>query len=170
MRDVLLALFCALAAAGCSYDWAVAPGGAAADAASDVAPQADATPTDGTTAPDAPADASAPDALPDVVVEAAPLPGCTASQEMAVQQARAAALVCTGITPNPCRVMVTDECGCLVYAAADNQAEANYVAAIEQLRTSCIPLCPTGCGTAPSPGVCILSDAGAGALACYQQG
>ena len=100
--------------------------------------------------------------------EAAPLLDCNTTQEAAVQQARSAALVCTGVTPNPCQVLVTDECGCPVYVAAQNQAEAQYTAAIKLLRMTCTPSCPTACGPAPSPGVCIVSDAGSGALACYQ--
>ncbi|MGD0526358.1 MAG: hypothetical protein ABSE49_14500 [Polyangiaceae bacterium] len=175
MRDGLLAFLgvsacVSAAAAGCSYDWtpagAASDGGgldaadagiidAARDATADIAPSAEA-------AMDAPTAMDAAD-----VVEAATLPACTASQEMTVAQDRAAALVCTGVTPSPCQTKVTDECGCPVYVATNNQAEATYVSAVKQLQMTCIPSCP-GCGTAPSPGVCIISDAGGGALSCYQ--
>ena len=168
MRDGLLALLGVAAASGCSYDWAVVQG---ADAAGDVVSMTDAAAgKDGTI--DAPLDVVAdtfakPDA-PDALPEAASLPPCNASQESMVQEARAAALVCTGITPNPCMVLVTDECGCPVVAAAENQAEASYVTAIKQLATTCIPSCPSGCGTAPTEGLCLVFDAGAGAYACVQ--
>jgi hypothetical protein len=168
MRDGLLALFC-VAVGGCSYDWAVGPG--AADGGGDVLGADVAADVD--VAADGPADAStdhASDAvvLPDVA-EAAPLPDCSSTEEQQVQQARAAALVCTGVTPAPCMVTVTDECGCEVVVATDNTAEAQYVAAIKTMEETCKPLCPTACGTAPTEGLCILSDAGGGALACSQQ-
>jgi hypothetical protein len=168
MRDGLLALLGVVAASGCSYDWAVGSPGAA-DASKDVVPEADAGPPDATM--DGSADASSDVSVDTAVVdafEAATLLTCTMAQEAPVAQARTAALVCTGVTPNPCTVTVTDECGCPVVVAADNQADANYVAAIKQLKMTCIPSCPSGCGTAPPMGVCVLSDAGSGALACYQ--
>jgi hypothetical protein len=168
MRDGLLALLGVVAASGCSYDWAVGP--PAGDAGRDVAPGLDAsTMTDGSidgstdASGDVPVDTAAAD-----VLEAATLPTCTMAQEATVAQARSAALVCTGVTPNPCTVTVTDQCGCPVVVAADNQADTNYVAAIKQMKMTCIPSCPSGCGTAPPMGVCVLSDAGSGALACYQ--
>jgi len=170
MRDGLLALLGVVTASGCSYDWTVSPSGA--DAAGDGVSLADGAPdTDGSrdASTDVPGDTAAKLDAPDAP-EAASLPNCNGSQEAMVQQARAAALVCTGVTPMPCTVTVTDECGCPVVVAADNQAEASYVAAIKQIEMICIPIwCPSGCGTAPPTGVCILSDAGAGVLACYQQ-
>jgi len=169
MRDGLLALLGVVAASGCSYDWAVSSAGVA-DASKDVAPGTDAGGPDGTTdaSKDVYVDVPIPDAMADVTEAAPTLPGCSPSQEATVQQARAAALVCTGVTPSPCMVPLTDECGCPVVAAADNQAEASYVAAIKQLKMECIPSCPTGCGTAPTEGVCLIADAGAGVYACYQ--
>jgi len=168
MRDGLLALLGVVAVSGCSYDWTMAPQGA--DAAGDVV-----SPADVAVKPDGPTDAStdvptdtAPKPDGSGAPEAASLPPCNASQEAMVQQARTAALVCTGVTPNPCEVPVTDECGCPVVAAADNQAEASYVAAIKQLEMTCVPSCPSGCGTAPTEGICLVTDAGAGVYACYQ--
>jgi hypothetical protein len=163
MRDVRAALLCVVVT-GCTYDWsrdgASVPDGASpdavADAAADVLLGHDASmdgPTDGAATAD--------------VTEAAALPACTSGQEATVQQARTAALNCTGVTPNPCQITVTDECGCKVVVATNNQAEAQYVAAVKTLLMTSIPLCPTGCGS-PSTGVCIVSDAGASMLACYQ--
>jgi hypothetical protein len=172
MRDGLLALLCVPALAACSYDWAVpadasTEGGFLDASGSDAAKDADAGITDAPPSADAGAmDVSVTDA-PDVV-EAAPLPECTSSQEMTVQQDRAAALDCTGVTPMPCETTVTDECGCPVVVATTNTAEATYLAAIKSLQATCIPLCPSGCGTAPQKGVCIVGDAGGGSLACYQ--
>lgn len=170
MRDGLLALLGVVAASGCSYDWTVSSPGA--DAAGDVVSPADGTTgSDGATdaSTDVPGDTTAKFDAPDVVSEPAPLPPCNAAQEATVQQARTAALVCTGITPNPCMVLVTDECGCPVVAAAENQAEASYVAAIKQVETTCIPFwCPSGCGNPPNEGICLVVDAGAGAYACIQ--
>jgi hypothetical protein len=168
MRDGLLALLGVVAASGCSYDWTVAQG---TDAAGDVVSRADAAANmDGTmdAPPDVAGDMTARPDAPDAP-EAAPLQPCNTTQESMVQQARAAALVCTGITPAPCMVLVTDECGCPVVAAADDQAEASYVTAIKQIEMSCIPSwCPTGCGPAPMEGLCLVVDAGAGAYACFQ--
>jgi hypothetical protein len=170
MRDGLLALLGVVAVSGCSYDWTVGPPASDADGSADGAFS-----TDGALKPDALPDGSTDAAAetsvtdgPPEASEAAPLPGCTTQQEGQVQQARAAALVCTGVTPDPCEVTVLDECGCKVIVAADNNAEAQYIAAIKALQSACIPLCASGCGTAPSPGVCLVSDAGAGAYACYQ--
>lgn len=176
MRDGLLALLwvlaCVSAGASCSYDWTV-PDGGASDASGLDAPldaaAADATKdatAETSVSADAAMDASTGADAADVV-EAATLPACTASQEMTVAQDRAAALVCTGVTPSPCETKVTDECGCPVYVATNNQAEATYVSAVKQLQMTCVPSCP-GCGTAPSPGVCIIGDAGGSALSCYQ--
>src|SRR5580693_3707454 len=99
MRDGLLALLGVAVASGCSYDWASPQG---ADAAGDVVTSPDAAGNkDGSV--DAPSDVIADTfvkGVPDAT-EAAPLTACNASQESMVQQARAAALVCTGITPNP---------------------------------------------------------------------
>jgi choline dehydrogenase-like flavoprotein len=166
MRDGLLALLCVAAVSGCSYDWAVGPLGA--DAAGDVAPQvdaeADAVSLDGST--DGPAEVSPADAPPDVS-EAAP-PTCT-TLEAQVQQARAAALACNGTT-SACQTEVTDECGCVVVVGGTTATTPteNYLAAIGQLKqSSCTPVCP-GCPTDPMKGLCVLSDAGSGALACYQ--
>lgn len=167
MRDGLLALLGVVAASGCSYDWTVGPQGA--DAAGDVSSRVDAAvntdaspegSTDGQAdvAPaDAPSDAS----------EAAP-PSC-ATLEAQVHQTRAAALACDGTT-GACQTEVTDECGCMVVVgAADTTTPTeNYVAAIAQLKQSgCTPQCP-GCPTGLMKGLCVLSDAGSGALACYQ--
>jgi hypothetical protein len=175
MRDGLLALLgvlaCVAAAAGCSYDWTVPDGGASDGGGLDAADAAAADATKDATADtavsaDAAMDASSGMDVADVV-EAATLTACTTSEEMTVAQDRAAALVCTGVTPSPCETKVTDECGCPVYVATNNQAEATYVSAVKQLLTMCIPSCP-GCGTAPSPGVCILGDAGGSSLSCFQ--
>ncbi len=167
MRDGLLALLCVPLAAGCSYDWAVpadasaetAPVEASASDAADAMQPADA-PDDGTT------DASVADA-PDVL-EAASLADCSATQEMTVQQDRAKALVCTGVTPMPCETTVQDECGCPVTVATTNAAEMAYVAAVQQLDETCKPSCQPTCGPAPSKGICILTDAGGTTLACVQ--
>jgi hypothetical protein len=179
MRDGLLALLWVpaglSAAAGCSYDWTVpdgrVPDGGGLDAPRDAADAGAADATKDATADTSVSADAATDASTGVdaadVVEAATLPACTASQEMTVAQDRAAALVCTGVTPSPCETKVTDECGCPVYVATNNQAEATYVSAVKQLQMTCIPSCP-GCGTAPSPGVCIISDAGGSALSCFQ--
>jgi hypothetical protein len=163
MRDVHAALLCVVTA-GCSYDWTV-PAGAPADAAPqdtslvDTAPDG-AGPTDASTEP-----AGDVMSMPDSA-EAASV--CSAADEAPVQQALAAALDCTGITPNPCEVMVQDECGCEVVVAKDNQAEAQYVAAVQALLKMCTPMCPTACGSTPTEGLCVLSDAGSAMLACYQ--
>jgi septal ring-binding cell division protein DamX len=164
MRDVHAALLCVVAA-GCSYDWAL-PAGGPADAAPQDTSLADtgtegAGPTDAAT--EAPGDAAS---MADAA-EAASLPACTPADEATVQQARAAALDCTGVTPNPCEVLVHDQCGCAVYVATYNTAEGQYVAAVQMLLKTCIPSCPTGCSTA-SEGICVLSDAGSAMLACYQ--
>jgi hypothetical protein len=163
MRDVHAALLCVVAA-GCSYDWAL-PAGGPADAAPQDTSLVDAGaegagPTDAST--DAPGDAAS---MADSA-EAATV--CSGADEAPVLQALAAALDCTGITPNPCEVTVQDECGCEVVVAKDNQAEAQYVAAVQALLKMCTPLCPTGCGSTPTEGLCVLSDAGSGMLACYQ--
>jgi hypothetical protein len=167
MRDGLLALLCVPLAAGCSYDWAV-PADASAEAAPVDASGSDAA--DATKPPDAPddgaMDASVADA-PDVL-EAASLPDCGAAQEMTVQQDRAKAIVCTGVTPNPCETTVQDECGCPVIVATTNAAEMAYVAAIQQLQQTCKPSCPSPCGPTPSKGICIVTDAGGTTLACVQ--
>ncbi len=167
MRDGLLALLCVPLAAGCSYDWAVA-----ADASAETAPveASGSDAADATKPPDAPDDgatdasvADAPDAL-----EAASLPDCTTANEMTVQQDRAKALVCTGVTPMPCETVVDDECGCPVIVATTNAAETAYVAAVQQLTQMCIPSCQATCGPTPSKGICILTDAGGTTLACLQ--
>ena len=168
MRDALLALLC-VAVGGCSYDWTVGAG--APDAGNDAVVADGAAGIDGTA--DGPADTSSPppdDASTPDVAEAATLPPCMASQQAPLEQDRAAALVCTGVTPMPCEVSLTDECGCPVIVAAFNQAEGTYAAALQALEKACVPTwCPTGCGAAPTKGLCILGDAGAGVLACSQQ-
>jgi len=166
MRDGLLALLGVVAASGCSYDWTVAPQGA--DAAGDVstrvdaAMNADASIEGSADGPDvAPADA------PSDALEAAP-PSC-ATLEAQVHQARAAALACDGTT-GACQTEVTDECACMVVVGAANTTTPteNYLAAIAQLKQSgCMPQCP-GCPTGLMKGLCVLNDAGSGALACYQ--
>jgi hypothetical protein len=166
MRDVHAALLCVVAA-GCSYDWALPAAGP-----SDAAPQdtslvdagaEGAVPTDATM--EASGDAtSTPDSA-----EAASPQACPSMDETTLQQERKAALNCTGVTPSPCEVLVHDECDCGVYVATYNSAESQYVSAVQMLQKTCIPSwCPTGCGTPPSEGLCVLSDAGAGMLACYQ--
>ena len=67
----------------------------------------------------------------------------------------------------PCEVLVKDECNCPLYAAANIQAEtqASWQPS-RQLLMTCKPRVPTGCGPAPSPGVCIIGDAGSASLAC----
>lgn len=167
MRDGLLALLCVPFAAGCSYDWAV-PADASAETAPAEASGSDAA--DATKPPDAPddgpTDASVADA-PDVL-EAASLPDCTTANEMTVQQDRAKAIVCTGVTPMPCETVVYDECGCPVTVATTNGAEMAYVTAVQQLTQMCKPSCQPPCGDAGPPGLCILTDAGGTTLACVQ--
>ena len=164
MRDGLLAFRWVAATSGCSYDWTVGP--SSSDAASEVVSAADAADAVGAdVAADASTDVSPADA-PDGP-EAAPLSPCNGAQEAPVQQARTAALDCTGVTPNPCKQTMQDECMCPVVVAAQNQAKADYVTAILQLEKTCIPSCP-GCGPAPMTGLCIVTDAGSTALACYE--
>jgi hypothetical protein len=164
MRDVRAALLCVVVT-GCTYDWsrdwASGPDDASPDARGDAMVDVQ----------DASMDAFQ-DGATDVATTAdvageAPLPACNMSQGATVQQARTAALNCTGVTPNPCQITVTDECGCKVVVATNNQAEAQYVTAIQMLLKECIPSCPSGCGST-SLGVCIIGDAGSSMLACYQ--
>jgi hypothetical protein len=167
MRDGLLALLCVPLAAGCSYDWAV-PADASAETAPVEASGSDAA--DATKPPDAPDDGSTDASAADVpdAVEADSFADCSASEEMTVQQDRAKALVCTGVTPNPCEISVQDECGCPVIVATTNAAEMAYLTAVQQLKQMCKPLCQSTCGPAPSMGLCIVTDAGGATLACVQ--
>jgi hypothetical protein len=167
MRDGLLALLGVVAASGCSYDWT--SGAEGADAAGDVVSRPDASAEadaflEGAT--DAPVDVSPADAPPEVS-EAAP-PSCS-TLEAQVQQTRAAALACDGTT-SACQTEVTDECGCIVVVggADTTTATESYLVSIAQLKqSSCTPMCP-GCASDPMKGLCVLNDAGSGALACYQ--
>lgn len=170
MRDPSLALLCVVSATGCLYDWSTSSG-SSADAAADVAVATDAR-LDGPGPADASPETTGPG--PDVAVDtaaqdatdAASLPPCTAGQEQTIHQARTAALVCTGVMPSPCETTMDDECGCPV-VVADSAAKQTYSMAISQLLSTCVPSCP-GCGPTPAKGVCVLGDAGAGMLACYQ--
>jgi hypothetical protein len=166
MRDGHAALLCVVLA-GCSYDWKAGQAEGATDAAGDVSPDVVAT-QDALAEADAQGvDGSVADAVGDVAE--ASLPQCTTGQQAQVQQARGAALNCTGITPDPCDVTVNDECGCPVIVASNNAAEGMYVAAVQQLRNACIPTwCATACGPAPSPHLCLVSDAGPTMYACVQ--
>jgi hypothetical protein len=172
MRDGLLALLGVVAASGCSYDWTVSSAGYA-DASKDVAPIADAGEPDGTTdaSTDVSVDVQAAEAAADATEAAPTLPSCTPAQEAVVQQARTAALACDG-TVGQCETEVPNECDCPVVVGAENQAKANYVAAIANLQKMCVPLCPAGvgvCGTPPTENLCIVADAGSSALACSQE-
>jgi hypothetical protein len=170
MRAPSCALLLAIATAGCSYDWAYNPADASADVAvdqgsvdaSDASVAADAT-GDSTTPVDASADVTDAEAAAEVS-----LPACTTPQLDAVHQQLAKALDCTGVTPNPCQVLVKDECGCSLYAATNNSAEAAYVAAVKQLLQTCDPTssCPSGCNP-HSAGICIIGDAGGATLTCH---
>lgn len=155
--------FVAAMAAGCSYDWDLAPGDEAGDGA--VVPEAgpaDAA-TDASSAgetsipPDAPGDtASAADVIE---ADAPPLPACTAAQEAQLRQKRAAAIACTAL--EPCEVSVQDECGCPLYVAGLDQAEASYVSAVITLLQTCIPSCSPPCPSS-TPYSCYAGDAGGG--------
>ncbi|HEY3819201.1 MAG TPA: hypothetical protein VGL81_18660 [Polyangiaceae bacterium] len=150
-----------LAVPACSYDWAVPADAGVVEASAVDAAEAG---KDVTAPEDAPADVPGMDAP--IVMEAAPLPPCTASDEMPVQQARTQALVCTGVMPSPCETTVTDECGCPFYAATTNMAESDYVMAVKQLLTTCVPSCASTCAPLQDKGICLITDAGGTALAC----
>jgi hypothetical protein len=173
MRASPLAVLLALVPAGCSYDWAYAdasgdasadaPDGGVPDATRDADAPGDTTSTVDTSTDATDAEAGVTDAEAAAEVS---LPTCTAADLDAVHQKLAQALDCTGVTPNPCQVLVKDECGCSRYVAINNQAAADYIAAVKQLLQKCTPNCPPSCNPA-SMGLCYPGDGGAGTLSCH---
>jgi hypothetical protein len=133
--------------------------GSVLDATSDAAPSADAS-IDAGAPDDAATEGTSAEAAPEVSLSA-----CTTQQVDAVHQLLAKALDCTGVTPTPCEVLVHDECGCALYVATNNQAAADYVAAVKQLLQTCTPTCPPGCNP-DSFGLCYIGDGG-GATYCH---
>ncbi len=165
MRRGLLGL---LALCGCSYDWSVTAGGAP-DAGGDVTAHAEAS-ADG---PASHAEAGAPDAPGDAAGETGPVdspapPDCNALASQ-MRQARAAAVACAS-GPSACETTVDDECGCpVVVGDGGGTATAAYQTAVQTYVNACgkPPTC-NPCGPGPQLGLCIIADAGGGALACYQ--
>ena len=165
MRDGRAALLLLLLAglAGCSYDWSPGKAAASGDASAD-APHDGSTPSEASTNTDASGvDATAADAIADVVSEP---PSCADLQSQ-VAQTLAAALLCTP-TAQPCTTVVDDPCACPVVVGGANQATTNYQAAVAALQASGCPLGCSSCGATPQQGLCIVSDASATTYACAQ--
>ncbi len=168
MRRAVLALLLA----GCSYDWAVSdasPGDAAHDTLPVDAPISDA-PIDAIAEP--PIDASPTDSTTGSDADGTSPPDAAECQQLlqTAKNALGAALVCTP-SPSACKAQTQDWCGCTVYLADGTSPEyTNFVSAVTAFEMAgcrstifCGDTCPSA-----TPGLCILSDAGAAMYACYQ--
>lgn len=134
-----------LVAAGCSYDWSVAP-----------------EPVDGGRE-ESEADAAASE--PDAAVDAAK-PAVDASRSCdavlaELPAARKAAKACPTLTA-ACEREITDECGCRSFLWQGSGAAAGYEALVaESAALGCVP---AGCNCLAGAGSCLA--AGGGAYAC----
>jgi hypothetical protein len=162
-RILVVAGACVLA--GCSYDWSIADSGIP-EASADATPPVDASVEAANDGSSPSVDAVAETAADVNIDVAADGPSC-ASLEAAVQKDKAAAIACDGST-SACMSYAVDECGCkVVVGSSGSVATQDYEDAVAALKAHCT----LGCATCPSPpqeGLCIVAEAGAGALACSQ--